>query len=92
MTISIFSLDMDDKNEIIKKLKRNYRNSTHPSFMQTDTKKIFTQLKDDLDYDISYSDIQKFKADTEEISRQRQIKLLRGAKRFASFRQAGQKY
>ena len=82
---------MEDKNEKINKLKKNYRNSTHPSFMQTDVKKIFTQLKDDLDYDITYSDIEQFKTDTEEISRQRQLRLLRGAKRFASFRQAGQK-
>ena len=79
---------MDEKKkEIINKLTKNYQDSAHPSFLQTDSKKIYAELRDSIDYDISYTDIENFKNNTEEISRQRQLRLLRGAKRFGSYRQ-----
>ena len=74
-------------NSDIKKLKENYIDESHPSFLRTNTREIYNDLRNNFEYDTTLQSIHNFKTETEEISKQRQYNLLRGQKRLASFRQ-----
>ena len=75
---------MNSKTET---LVRNYQNPTHPSFLKTDINQIYKQLKKSHDYEITFNDIIQFRNELYDISRAREKRILRGEKKFGSYRQ-----
>lgn len=77
-------IQMNSKTET---LVQNYQNPTHPSFLKTDIDQIYKQLKLSHDYEITFNDIIQFRNELYDISRAREQRILRGEKKFGSYRQ-----